>query len=64
MHYIDQFELDVLDHTGDLDLAEKFGEAARWAVITAAEAFAAIIGVPVEVLDLEVLARGMLGPQA
>ncbi len=61
MNPIDEFELDVLDHSGDLELAENVGETARWAVATAVEALAATIGVPVEAIDVDALTHTMLG---
>lgn len=56
---IDAFEIDVLDHTGDIDLAQRVGDAARHAVTTAAEAITQVLGINV---DPASLAATMLDP--
>ncbi|MBU8819548.1 hypothetical protein KL864_27050 [Mycolicibacterium goodii] len=51
---IDEFELDILDHTGDLDLAQEVGTIVRDLVAQTAENFAIIMGVPAEALRADV----------
>ena len=46
---ISEFELDVLAHTGDLDLATQIGDITRYALDRASEAFAELLGVPVDI---------------
>ena len=45
---VSEFELDILDHTGDINLATQVGEVTRWALNSAAEALTEILGLPIE----------------
>lgn len=44
MREIDRFEMDVFEHTGDIDLAQRVGEATREAVVQACETLAEVTG--------------------
>lgn len=52
---IDAFELEVFDHTGDIDLATQVGECTRRAVQTACDALAQVVGLPPEAFVAGVL---------
>lgn len=56
---IDEFELDVLERTGDVALAEQVGDTVRSIVASAAEDFSAVLGIPSETL-LPMVERSLL----
>ena len=62
MSPIDEFELDVLEHTGDVELAELVGDTVRRIVVETAESIAVVLGVDAPTIRADVERALLLCP--